>query len=85
MFLPVVRRLANQQFQAAKSFTHPNQQLKKTFSKLLPKKVMVISLIYSSSSSSDSLEEEKSHKLSLICLINFFSMYLHSFKNSFRQ
>ena len=32
-------------------------------------------------SSSDSSEEEKSRKLSLICVITFFSMYLHSFKN----
>ena len=31
-------------------------------------------------SSSDSLEEEKLLKLSLICLITMFSMYSHSFK-----
>ena len=33
-------------------------------------------------SSSDSSEEEKSLKGSLICLITFFLMYLHSFKNN---
>ena len=38
-------------------------------------------LIYSSSEWS---EEEKSLKLSLIYLIPFFSMYLHSFKNTYR-
>ena len=34
--------------------------------------------------SSDSLEEEKALILLLICLITFFSMYLHSFKNTCR-
>ena len=55
MILFVLKRLGNQQFKALKSITHPNQQLihqnifknvslkiapsKKTFSKLLPRKV----------------------------------------------
>ena len=49
---------------------------KKTFSKLLSQKI----LIYSSSESSES-SEEPSHS-SIIYLITFFLMYLHSFKNS---
>ena len=51
---------------------------KNTFSK----NINQIALIYSSSDSSDSLEEEKSLKLSLICLITFFSIHLRSFKNT---
>ena len=39
--------------------------------------ISLIALVYSSSES-----EEKSLKFSLICLITFFSMYLHSFKNT---
>ena len=33
-------------------------------------------------SSPESSSEEKSPILSLICLITFFSMYLHSFRNT---
>ena len=42
----------------------------------------LISLIYSSSESLESSSEEISFKLSLIYLIAFFSMYLHSYHSS---
>ena len=59
-----------------------------TFSKLLPQKLHFrklfslktltsIYLIYFSSESSEELS-----KSSIICVITFFSMYLHSFKNT---
>ena len=52
-----------------------HQALKKTFSKI----INVIALTYPLS---DSSEEDKLLKLSLICLTIIFSMYLHSFKNT---
>ena len=53
-----------------------NCSLKIVFSK----KVIFIALIYSSSEESESSEEIC--KSSIICLITFFSMHLHSFKNT---
>ena len=50
--------------------------LKTAFSK----NVNFMTLIYSSSDSSDSSSEEESLKLSLTCLTTFFSIYLYSFK-----
>ena len=49
------------------------------FKIVLSKIINLNALIYSLS---DSSEEEKSLKLSLICLITFLSMYLHSFKST---
>ena len=59
-----------------------NCSLKICVFKIAPSKnINLIALIYSSLESLDSSEEEKSLKLSLICPITVFSMYLHSFKN----
>ena len=51
------------------------------FKTAFSKNVNLVAFFYVSS---DSPEEEKSQKLSLICLINFFSMHLHSFKNTWK-
>ena len=61
-----------------------NYSLKIYVFKIAPSKnINLIALIYSSLELLDSSEEEKSLKLSLICLITVFSMYLHSFKNTY--
>ena len=44
--------------------------------------VLIINLIALIYYSSNSLEEKKLLKLSLICIITFLSMYLHSFKKA---
>ena len=44
--------------------------------------VLIINLIALIYYSSNSLEEKKLLKLSLICIITFLSMYLHSFKKT---
>ena len=53
---------------------------KKDFEIAFSKNINRITLIYSSSESSESSEELS--KSSIICLITFFFMYLHSFRNT---